>query len=114
MRPVSYTHLDVYKRQVLYRSEFVCGTVHAAETCESHYGDFNPLWSTAGTAAVSYTHLVAVLPEAEEVDEIDIPDKDIRIDVMRDVYKRQGEDFGIARKDTDEQLLQYQQESVFC
>ena len=26
---------------------------------------------------------VAVLPEAEEVDEIDIPDKDIRIDVMR-------------------------------
>ena len=26
---------------------------------------------------------VAVLPEAEEVDETDIPDKDIRIDVMR-------------------------------
>ena len=25
-----------------------------------------------------------------------------------------GEDFGIARKDTDDQLLQYQQESVFC
>ena len=29
------------------------------------------------------TASVAVLPEAEEVDEIDIPDKDIRIDVMR-------------------------------
>ena len=29
------------------------------------------------------TASVAVLPEAEEMDEIDIPDKDIRIDVMR-------------------------------
>ena len=57
IEPVSYTHLDVYKRQTPYIS---CDTVEAILKQEPDYGRvFDDSVKFDGTLAVSYTHLIS-------------------------------------------------------
>ena len=50
--PVSYTHLDVYKRQIVKNKKFAASTENSpANAWNLNFGDSNP---------VSYTHLIYV------------------------------------------------------
>ena len=60
-RPVSYTHLDVYKRQgkgrvcKIFETEIDAGT--RAKHIKAEYGQGGAGWPVDGLGPVSYTHL---------------------------------------------------------
>ena len=58
-QPVSYTHLDVYKRQV--EGEILFGGSYAMTSREERLSDL--INKAGGTTTVSYTHLSAINTE---------------------------------------------------